>query len=124
MSPIATPSAPAAVGPYSQAIDTGALVFVSGQLPIDPATGAIPAGAAAQAEQVFANVRAILEAAGLGLADVVKTTVFLADLADFAAVNDAYARAFRAPFPARSCVQVAAIPKGARLEVEAIAARR
>ena len=123
MSPIATPSAPAAVGPYSQAIDTGALVFVSGQLPIDPATGAIPAGAAAQAEQVFANVRAILEAAGLGLADVVKTTVFLADLADFAAVNDAYSRAFRAPFPARSCVQVAAIPKGARLEVEAIATR-
>ena len=123
MSPIATPSAPTAVGPYSQAIDTGALVFVSGQLPIDPDTGAIPAGAAAQAEQVFANVRAILEAAGLGLADVVKTTVFLADLADFAAVNDAYSRAFRAPFPARSCVQVAAIPKGARLEVEAIAAR-
>ena len=124
MSSISTPSAPAAVGPYSQAIDTGALVFVSGQLPIDPATGAIPAGAAAQAEQAFANVRAILEATGLGLESVVKTTVFLADLADFAAVNDAYARAFRAPFPARSCVQVAAIPKGARLEVEAIAARR
>ena len=124
MSPITTPAAPAAVGPYSQAIDTGSLVFVSGQLPIDPATGAIPAGASAQAEQAFANVRAILEAAGLGLANVVKTTVFLADLADFAAVNDAYARAFRAPFPARSCVQVSAIPKGARLEVEAIAARR
>ena len=124
MSPITTPAAPAAVGPYSQAIDTGSLVFVSGQLPINPNTGAIPDGAAAQAEQAFANVRAILEAAGLGLANVIKTTVFLADLADFAAVNDAYARAFRAPFPARSCVQVAAIPKGARLEVEAIAARR
>ena len=123
MSAIATSSAPAAVGPYSQAIDTGSLVFVSGQLPIDPNTGAIPNGAAAQAEQAFANIRAILEAAGLGLANVVKTTVFLADLADFAAVNDAYARAFRAPFPARSCVQVSAIPKGARLEVEAIAAR-
>ena len=121
MSPISTPSAPAAVGPYSQAIDTGALVFVSGQLPIDPATGTMPEDAVAQAEQAFANVRAILEAAGLGLANVVKTTVFLADLADFAAVNDAYVRAFRAPFPARSCVQVAAIPKGARLEVEAIA---
>ena len=123
MSSISTPSAPAAVGPYSQAIDTGSLVFVSGQLPIDPATGAIPAGAAAQAEQAFANIRAILEAAGLGLANVIKTTVFLADLADFAAVNDAYSRAFRAPFPARSCVHVAAIPKGARLEAEAIAAR-
>ena len=123
MSPISTPAAPAAVGPYSQAIDTGALVFVSGQLPIDPVTGAIPDGAAAQAEQAFANIRAILEAAGLGLANVIKTTVFLADLADFAAVNDAYAHAFRAPFPARSCVQVAAIPKGARLEVEAIAVR-
>ena len=120
---ISTPAAPAAIGPYSQAIDAGALVFVSGQLPVDPATGAIPDGAAAQAEQAVANVRVILEAAGLGLDRVVKTTVFLADLADFAAVNDAYARAFRAPFPARSCVQVAAIPKGARLEVEAIAAR-
>ena len=123
MKPVSTSSAPAAIGPYSQAIDAGALVFVSGQLPVDPATGAIPDGAAAQAERAFANVRAILEAAGLGLESVVKTTVFLADLADFAAVNDAYARAFRAPFPARSCVQVAAIPKGARLEVEAIAAR-
>ena len=120
---ISTPAAPAAIGPYSQAIDAGALVFVSGQLPVDPATGAIPDGAAAQAEQAFANVRVILEAAGLGLDRVVKTTVFLADLADFTAVNDAYARAFHAPFPARSCVQVAAIPKGARLEVEAIAAR-
>ena len=124
MKAVTTSSAPAAVGPYSQAIDTGALVFISGQLPIDPATSAIPDGAVAQAEQAFANIRAILEAAGLGLANVVKTTVFLADLADFAAVNDAYARAFRAPFPARSCVQVAAIPQGARLEVEAIAARR
>jgi 2-iminobutanoate/2-iminopropanoate deaminase len=123
MKPVSTSSAPAAIGPYSQAIDAGALVFVSGQLPVDPATGAIPDGAAAQAERAFANVRVILEAAGLGLDRVVKTTVFLADLADFAAVNDAYARAFRAPFPARSCVQVAAIPKGARLEVEAIAAR-
>jgi 2-iminobutanoate/2-iminopropanoate deaminase len=123
MKPVSTSSAPAAIGPYSQAIDAGALVFVSGQLPVDPATGAIPDGAAAQAERAFVNVRAILEAAGLGLESVVKTTVFLADLADFAAVNDAYARAFRAPFPARSCVQVAAIPKGARLEVEAIAAR-
>ena len=123
MKPVSTSSAPAAIGPYSQAIDAGALVFVSGQLPVDPATGAIPDGAAAQAERAFTNVRAILEAAGLGLESVVKTTMFLSDLADFAAVNDAYARAFRAPFPARSCVQVAAIPKGALLEVEAVAAR-
>ena len=123
MTPISTPSAPAAVGPYSQAIDTGTLVFVSGQLPIDPATGAIPEGATAQAERAFANVRAILASAGLGPEHVVKTTVFLTDLADFAAVNEVYARVFPAPFPARSCIQVAAIPKGARLEVEAIAAR-
>ena len=121
---IATPSAPAVVGPYSQAIDTGALVFVSGQLPVAPATGVIPDGAAAQAERAFANVLAILAAAGLGPESVVKTTVFLADLADFAAVNEVYARVFPPPFPARSCVQVAAIPKGARLEVEAIAVRR
>ncbi len=120
---IATPSAPAAVGPYSQAVAAGPFVFVSGQLPVDPATGAIPDGAAAQAEQVFANVLAILAAVGLGPESVVKTTVFLADLADFAAVNEVYARVFPPPFPARSCVQVADIPKGARLEVEAIAVR-
>ena len=121
---IATSSAPTAVGPYSQAVAAGPFVFVSGQLPVDPATGAIPDGAAAQAERAFANVLAILAATGLGPESVVKTTVFLADLADFAAVNEVCARSFSAPFPARSCVQVAAIPKGARLEVEAIAARR
>lgn len=120
---IATSSAPTAVGPYSQAVAAGPFVFVSGQLPVDPATGAIPDGAAAQAERAFANVLAILAATGLGPESVVKTTVFLADLADFAAVNEVCARSFSAPFPARSCVQVAAIPKGARLEVEAIAAR-
>ena len=120
---IATSSAPTAVGPYSQADAAGPFVFVSGQLPVDPATGAIPDGAAAQAERAFANVLAILAAAGLGPESVVKTTVFLADLADFAAVNEVYARVFPAPFPARSCVQVAALPRGARLEVEAIAVR-
>ena len=120
---IATSSAPTVVGPYSQAVAAGPFVFVSGQLPVDPATGAIPDGAAAQAERAFANVLAILAAAGLGPESVVKTTVFLADLADFAVVNEVYARLFSAPFPARSCVQVAAIPKGALLEVEAIAAR-
>ena len=120
---ISTSAAPTAIGPYSQAVESGPLVFVSGQLPVDPATGEIPDGAAAQAERAFANVRAILAAADLGPEHVVKTTVFLADLADSAAVNEVYARTFTAPFPARSCVQVAAIPKGARLEVEAIAAR-
>ena len=120
---ISTSSAPTAVGPYSQAVESGGFIFVSGQLPVDPATGEIPDGAAAQAERVFANVLAILAVAGLRPESVVKTTVFLADLADFAAVNEVYARVFPAPFPARSCVQVAAIPKGARLEVEAIAAR-
>ena len=120
---VSTSSAPAAVGPYSQAVAAGPFVFVSGQLPVAPATGEIPDGAAAQAERAFANVLAILAAAGLGPESVVKTMVFLADLADFAAVNEVYARVFPAPFPARSCVQVAAIPKGARLEVEAIAAR-
>ena len=123
MSPLSTPSAPSALGPYSQGIDAGPFVFVSGQLPVDPATGEIPDDAAAQAERAFANVRAILAAAGLGLEHVAKTTVFLSDLADFAAVNEVYARAFVAPFPARSCVQVAALPRGARLEVEAIAVR-
>ncbi len=120
---IATSSAPAAVGPYSQAVGTGPFVFVSGQLPVDPDTGEIPEGATEQAERAFANVRAILAAAGLGPEHVVKTTVFLTDLADFAAVNEVYARTFPAPFPARSCVQVAALPRGARLEVEAIAVR-
>ena len=120
---VSTAAAPAAVGPYSQAVESGGFIFVSGQLPVDPATGAIPDGAAAQAERAFANALAILAAAGLGPESVVKTTVFLADLADFAAVNEVYARIFPAPFPARSCVQVAAIPNGARLEVEAIATR-
>ena len=123
MKPLSTAAAPAAIGPYSQGIDAGALVFVSGQIPVDPATGAVPEGAAAQAERAFANVRAVLAAAGLGPEHVAKTTVFLADLADFAVVNDAYARAFSAPFPARSCVQAAGLPRGVRLEVEAIAMR-
>ena len=120
---VSTAAAPAALGPYSQGIDAGPFVFVSGQLPVDPATGEIPDDAAAQAERAFANVRAILAAAGLGLEHVAKTTVFLSDLADFAAVNEVYSRMFSAPFPARSCVQAAAVPRGARLEVEAIAVR-
>ena len=125
MKPIHTEKAPAAIGPYSQAIDSGAgLVFVSGQLPIDPATGAFPEGGVAeQTRQSLLNACAILQAAGLDLNNVVKTTVFLADMADFGAMNEVYAQFFAAPFPARSAVAVKDLPKGARVEIECIAAR-
>ena len=125
MKAIHTEKAPAAIGPYSQAIDSGAgIVFVSGQLPIDPATGAFPEGGVKeQTRQSLANAKAILEAAGLGLQDVVKTTVFLADMGDFAAMNEVYAQFFSAPFPARSAVAVKTLPQGALVEVECIAAR-
>lgn len=125
MNALSTAAAPAAIGPYSQAIDSGAgLVFVSGQLPIDPATGAFPEGGVKeQTRQSLTNARAILESAGLGLANVVKTTVFLADMADFAAMNEVYASFFAAPFPARSAVAVKALPKGALVEIECIAAK-
>ena len=125
MKPIHTELAPAAIGPYSQAIDSCAgLVFVSGQLPIDPATGAFPeGGVAAQTRQSLTNARAILQAAGLDLCNVVKTTVFLADMADFGAMNGVYAEFFSAPFPARSAVAVKDLPKGALVEIECIAAR-
>jgi 2-iminobutanoate/2-iminopropanoate deaminase len=125
MKPIQTEKAPAAIGPYSQAIDSGAgLVFVSGQLPIDPATGAFPEGGVQeQTRQSLTNAKAILEAAGMGLQNVVKTTVFLADMGDFAAMNEVYAQFFSAPFPARSAVAVKTLPKGALVEIECIAAR-
>ena len=125
MNAIQTGMAPAAIGPYSQAIDSGAgIVFVSGQLPIDPATGAFPEGGIKeQTRQSLANAKAILEAAGLGLGNVVKTTVFLADMGDFAAMNEVYAEFFTAPFPARSAVAVKTLPKGAMVEIECIAAR-
>ena len=125
MKPIQTEKAPAAIGPYSQAIDSGAgLVFVSGQLPIDPSTGAFPAGGVQeQTRRSLTNSRAILEAAGLGLQDVVKTTVFLADMGDFAAMNEVYAQFFSAPVPARSAVAVKTLPKGALVEIECIATR-
>lgn len=125
MNALSTAAAPAAIGPYSQAIDSGAgLVFVSGQLPIDPATGAFPEGGVKeQTRQSLTNARAILESAGLSLANVVKTTVFLADMADFAAMNEVYASFFEAPFPARSAVAVKALPKGALVEIECIAAK-
>lgn len=121
---ITSKSAPAAIGPYSQAIDAGALVFVSGQLPIDPATGAFPEGGVqAQTRQSLLNAKAVLEAAGLSLENVVKTTVFLADMADFAAMNEIYAQFFTAPFPARSAVAVKTLPKSALVEIEVIASR-
>ena len=125
MNPIKTSNAPAAIGPYSQAIDSGAgLVFVSGQLPIDPATGAFPEGGVkAQTKQSLLNASAILREAGLGLGNVVKTTVFLADMGDFAAMNEVYSEFFSAPFPARSAVAVKALPKGALVEIECIAAK-
>lgn len=120
---VSSDAAPAAIGPYSQAVRAGSMLFVSGQLPIDPATGAFPGDdAAAQAEQSLRNIAAILEAAGTSMAAVVKTTVLLADLADFAAVNDVYARAFPGPvLPARAAYEVAALPKGAAVEIEAVA---
>jgi 2-iminobutanoate/2-iminopropanoate deaminase len=124
MKPIHSDKAPAAIGPYSQAISSGAgLVFVSGQLPIDPATGAFPEGGVKeQTRQSLTNAASILEAAGLSLKNVVKTTVFLADMADFAAMNEVYAQLFSAPFPARSAVAVKTLPKGALVEIECIAA--
>ena len=125
MNPIHTEKAPAAIGPYSQAVDSGAgLVFVSGQLPINPATGAFPEGGVAeQTRQSLTNARAILQAAGLDLKNVVKTTVFLANMADFGAMNEVYAQFFATPFPARSAVAVKDLPKGALVEIECIAAR-
>ena len=125
MKPVNTPNAPAAIGPYSQAIDSGCgLVFVSGQLPIDPATGAFPEGGVAQqTRQSILNAQAILKEAGLELSNVVKTTVFLADMGDFAAMNEVYGQFFTQPFPARSAVAVKTLPKGALVEIECIASR-
>ena len=123
MKAISSSKAPAAIGPYSQAIDSGAgLVFVSGQLPIDPATGAFPEGGIKeQTAQSIRNAKAILEEAGSGLAKVDKTTVFLADMADFGAMNEVYSSYFTSPFPARSAVAVKDLPKGALVEIECIA---
>ncbi len=118
---ISTTSAPGAIGPYSQAIDTGSMLYASGQIPIDPATGEIPEGIKAQTAQSLANVKAILAAAGLTTANVVKTTVFLADMNDFAAMNEVYASVFEAPYPARSAVAVRTLPKNVLVEIEVIA---
>jgi 2-iminobutanoate/2-iminopropanoate deaminase len=120
---ISTASAPAAIGPYSQAVATDGLVFCSGQLGLDPETGELAGGVEAQADRALRNLAAVLDAAGLTLADVLKTTIFLADMGDFAAVNAVYARHMPDPPPARSTVQVAALPKAGLVEIEAIARR-
>lgn len=120
---IATTNAPSAIGPYSQAIDTGSFVFISGQIPVNPATGEIPEGIEAQAAQSMANIKAILAEAGLTMDNVVKTTVFLADMSLFADMNKVYAENFTAPFPARSAVAVKELPKQVLVEIEVIAVR-
>jgi 2-iminobutanoate/2-iminopropanoate deaminase len=119
---VSTPSAPKAIGPYSQAIRAGSLLFVSGQVPIDPATGQIVTGdVAAQTHRVFQNIGEILKAGGASFDHVVRTTVFLADMNDFAAMNEAYATYFTTPAPARATVQVSRLPRDARVEIDVIA---
>lgn len=124
---ISTTAAPAAIGPYSQAINAntsaGSLMFVSGQIPVDPATGEIPEGITAQTTRSLANVKAILDEAGITPANVVKTTVFLADMGDFAAMNEVYGNFFTKPYPARSAVAVKTLPKNVLVEIEVIAIR-
>ena len=124
MKALHTDLAPAAIGPYSQAIEANGFIFASGQLPIDPATGEFAVGGVKeQTRQSLTNASHILESAGVDLSHVVKTTVFLADMADFAAMNEVYSTFFNAPFPARSAVAVKALPKGALVEIECIAAK-
>jgi len=117
---IQTAAAPAAIGPYSQAIRAGNTVYLSGQIGLDPATGSLREGVEAQAHQVFTNLKAVADAAGGSLAQIVKLTVLLADLADFARVNDIMTAHFKPPYPARATYQVAGLPRGARIEVDAV----
>lgn len=121
MKEIKTNNAPAAIGPYSQAITTGNIVFTSGQIPVDPITGEIPDGIEAQANRVFSNLKNLLEASGTSIGKVVKTTVFICNMDDFAIVNKIYETYFTAPYPARSCVEISKLPKNVLIEVEAIA---
>ncbi len=118
---ISTDKAPAAIGPYSQAIEVNGMVYTSGVIPVVPETGVIPEGVEEQATQAFANMKNLLEAAGTNMENVVKTTVFIKEMNDFAKINEIYAKYFTGTFPARSCVEVARLPKDVLLEVEAIA---
>ena len=120
MKEIKTNNAPAAIGPYSQAIIAGNILFTSGQIPINPATGEIPEGVQAQARQAFDNVKNLIEASGASIDNVVKTTVFIKNMEDFGKINEIYAEYFTEPYPARSCVEVARLPKDVLLEVETI----
>ena len=121
---ISTKDAPGAIGPYSQAVRAGNLVFLSGQIPLDPATGQLVEGdIVAQTKRVMENLRAVLAAAGCGFRDVVRSTIYLVDLAHFARVNEAYGACFEAPYPARATVQVAALPRGAQVEIDLVAVR-
>ena len=120
---ISTDKAPAAIGPYSQAIEVNGMVYTSGVIPVVPATGEIPAGSVEQAKQALTNLSNLLEAAGSSMDKVVKTTVFIKEMNDFAAINEVYATFFTDAFPARSCVEVARLPKDVMLEIEAIAVR-
>ena len=125
LQPITTENAPAAIGPYSQAIRFGNMLFCSGQIPLDPLTGEVVTGdISVQTERVMANIAAVLAAAGAGFDDVIKTTVFLVDMADFAAMNGVYARSFDSHKPARSTVAVNSLPRGVRVEIEVLAALR
>lgn len=117
---ISTEKAPAAIGPYSQAIEVNGMVYTSGVIPVVPETGEIPEGSRAQARQAFSNLKNLLEAAGCSMEQVVKTTVFIKEMDDFGAINEVYAEFFPAPYPARSCVEVARLPKDVMLEVEAV----
>lgn len=118
---ISTEKAPAAIGPYSQAIEVNGMVYTSGVIPVNPATGEIPNGSVAQAEQAFTNIKNLIEASGSSMDKVVKTTVFIKEMNDFGAINEVYAKYFTEPFPSRSCVEVARLPKDVMLEIEAIA---
>lgn len=121
---ISTDKAPAAIGPYSQAVEVNGFVFTSGVVPIDPATGELVTGPAdVQAERAFTSLKALLEAAGTSTANVVKTTVFISDMNDFGKINEVYAKYFEEPYPARSCVEVARLPKDVAIEIEAVATK-
>jgi 2-iminobutanoate/2-iminopropanoate deaminase len=121
MKEIITNKAPAAIGPYSQAVVTGNMIYTSGQIPVNPQTGEIPDGAVNQANQVFTNIKNLLESAGTSIENIVKTTVFIKNMDDFAKINEVYEKYFTKPYPARSCVEVARLPKQVLIEVEVIA---